>query len=355
MNPGTGTAIVNGINNFTGTTNVPFVISKASQAIGLSYTSYVREGETTRITVTGAKTPLKWESSDKSVATVNSDGVVTGVKTGSARITVTAVENAYYKAVQRDINMTVRPGDQVRAFVARLYRVVLEREPEEAGLTYWTQQLKNGKVTGAEMISMFFLGDEIKNKHLSNQKYVQLAYQGALGRNPDSAGTAYWVDALDSGTSPQFLVCGCVASQEFADMCAGYGITKGSISVSEERDKNLGVTKFVSRLYTKALGRSYDADGLNYWCGIINANPSRDNVIQVAMDGCFHSQEFLNKNLSNRDFVTVAYRTFLGREADLEGYNYWLGQLAGGMSRDEMIRNCAYSQEFSNIMASYGL
>ena len=105
----------------------------------------------------------------------------------------------------------------------------------------------------------------------------------------------------------------------------------------------------------KILGRNYDTSGLNYWCGIINANPSRDNVIQVAMDGCFHSQEFLNKNLNNRDFVTVAYRTFLGREADLEGYNYWLGQLAGGMSRDEMIRNCAYSQEFSNIMASYGL
>ena len=246
-------------------------------------------------------------------------------------------------------------GGQTEGYVDSLYEVVLGRGADAEGREYWAQRLKDGSETGASLLSTFFLGDELKNKNLSNEEYVRLAYNGALGRDPDTEGLAYWVDALNSGASPQFVVCGCVDSQEFAYKCNRYGITKGSISVTEERDKNLGATKFVSRLYTKALGRSFDVDGINYWCGIINSDSSRDNIIRVAMEGCYHSQEFLNKNLSDRDFVTVAYRTFLGREADPEGYNYWLGQLAGGMSRDEMIRNCAYSQEFSNIMASYGL
>ena len=266
--------------------------------------------------------------------------------------------------VDLDVWFGTLPGEEeeskadekkIRAFVSRLYRTVLEREAEKDGLDYWTDKLMKGDMTGAELISAFFLGDEIKNKNLPNSKYVELAYKGALGRNPDTEGNKYWTDALDSGASPQFLVCGCVASQEFTDLCKEYGIKRGEISVSEPRDKNLGATKYVSRLYTEGLGRKYDVDGLNYWCDEIDRDPGREHLIEVAMNGCFHSEEFLNKKLNNGDFVKVMYRTFLGRDYDKQGYDYWTGKLAGGMSRDEMISNCAYSEEFSKIMSSYGL
>ncbi len=150
------------------------------------------------------------------------------------------------------------------------------------------------------------------------------------------------------------IFAGFVGSEEFANLCASYGIQPGTFGLTEERDKNAGVTKFVSRLYTQALGRSYDVAGLNDWCGKINANPSRANILDVSTNGFFNSQEFTNKNLDNTEFVKALYRTFLGREYDDAGLADWVGQLdRGENTRDGVINGFANSQEFSNIMAQY--
>ena len=244
----------------------------------------------------------------------------------------------------------------MEAFVTRLYRVVLEREPDEGGLAFWVAELKSGRRTGADVVAGFYLSDEMKGRGLSHSRYVELAYNGIMGRTPDSGGKAYWVDGLTSGASYDYVVCGFIGSQEFTDLCASYGIKRGDRQPSEARDRNIGITKYVSRLYTKALGRGYDTGGLNYWCEQILNDSSRENVINVATSGFFHSGEFLGKNLDNGEYVKVLYRTFLGRECDQSGYEYWKWQLdSGSMSRDDVINGFAYSAEFSNIMAKYGL
>ena len=155
--------------------------------------------------------------------------------------------------------------------------------------------------------------------------------------------------------SRKAVISGFTGSQEFAELCAYYGIYKGSYQSDEPRDKNDGVTGFVSRLYTKMLGRTYDPDGLNTWCGKILANPTKANVLTVALDGFMHSSEFMNKNLNDMEFVKVLYRTFLGREFDAAGLADWVSRLNSGMTRDQVASGFAYSQEFAQIMASYGL
>jgi len=41
----------------------------------------------------------------------------------------------------------------------------------------------------------------------------------------DADGLAYWVDALNNGMTTEEAFDGFVASAEFADLCASYGIT----------------------------------------------------------------------------------------------------------------------------------
>ncbi len=245
--------------------------------------------------------------------------------------------------------------DKVTAFVTRLYRIALEREPDASGLEWWVAQLKSGAKTGADVVSGFYMSDELLSRGYDNSKVVELAYNGIMGRASDADGKNYWVSILDSGASYQCVVCGFVTSTEFASLCSQYGITQGSTSVTENRDVNVGITKFVSRLYTCALGRGYDIDGLNYWCGIINNNTSRSNVLSVALDGFLHSTEFYSRGLSNGDYVTTLYRTFLGREPEAKGYYYWVLRLSLGESRDDVASEFAYSEEFSSIMSAYGL
>jgi hypothetical protein len=243
-----------------------------------------------------------------------------------------------------------------KGFVSRLYRVCLGREAEETGLNDWTNSLMSGEKKAVDVVQGVLCSQEYGNKGKSNGEVVNDCYQSMLGRDADASGYADWTSQLDAGMSVNAIFAGFVGSEEFANLCASYGIQPGTFGLTEERDKNAGVTKFVSRLYTQALGRNYDVDGLNDWCGRINANPSRSNILNVSTNGFFHSQEFTNKNLDNTEFVKVLYRTFLGRESDAAGLADWVGQLdRGENTRDGVINGFANSQEFSNIMAQYGL
>lgn len=116
--------------------------------------------------------------------------------------------------------------------------------------------------------------------------------------------------------------------------------------------KYTNTESFVARIYTKALGRNPEAAGLKYWTGEINAK--RRTPVQVAEE-FFFTPEFTNKKLNNTEYVKVLYRTFMGREYDQGGLNYWVGRLNKGESRKVILESFAGCQEFKNIVKSFGL
>ena len=293
---------------------------------------------------------IKWSSSNPAVATVNDMGVVTGVKDGTAVITAASEDgNASASCV-----VLVSTQDQIQAFVYRMYRVCLLREPDDIGFVYWIDKIRSGERSGAQAAFEFFFSNEMIARNLSDTDYVERAYESILGRASDAEGKAYWMQRLQAGFSRKALISGFISSNEFGAICARYGIERGSYALTEPRDQNYGITAYVSRLYTKMQGRVYDVGGLNYWCNIILKNPKKDTLVQVAVDGFMHSNEFKAKNLSDTEFVKVMYRTFLDREAEPAGLQYWLNKLASGMTRENVAAGFAASDEFGAIMARYG-
>ena len=335
------------------TVNLPVHVTN----VYLNYVSYgLWEGESVQLKATVLPTDaddqhLTWTSSNPEVAEVTGTGYVTGKKDGKTVITVTTRDGGFTFSC----DVTVVTKDPVAAFVYRMYRVCLLREPDEAGLQHWVYHLNQRILTGSEVAYGFYDSPEMRNRNLSNADFVERCYEGIMGRSSDPGGKQFWIQKLENGMSRKAIISGFIGSQEFGELCAYYGINRGTYQSDEARDKNEGVTSFVSRLYTKMLGRTYDIDGLNHWCAIILANTSKTNVLNVALDGFMHSSEFLNKNLSDMEFVKVLYRTFLGREFDAAGLEHWVGLLAAGMGRDQVASGFAYSQEFAEIMASYGL
>lgn len=238
-----------------------------------------------------------------------------------------------------------------REFVTRLYQKILGRNPDANGLKSWTDALYNNQKTGAQVTSQFVFGQEFINKKLSDEAYVTVLYQAILGREPDAAGLKVWKEALDAGMTRWGVLKGFIASAEFDNLCREYGITKGRIDTNENRDLNAGATSFVGRIYSKALGRSADVNGLNYWTGcIINKTSTPAKVAK----GFIFSQEFTSKKLSNREYVKVLYRVFMGREADASGLSYWVGQLdSKKRTRENVFNGFAGSKEFQSIVKSY--
>ena len=140
------------------------------------------------------------------------------------------------------------------------------------------------------------------------------------------------------------------------NFCCPSVTTLGSINLTEPRDRNQGITEFVSRCYSEVLGRKADTGGLNDWCNrILTASSRKQAAINAASTGFFHSAEYLNKHTSNDQYVRTLYRTFLGREADQGGYNDWMNKLRTGTSRDSVMKGFANSTEFAKIMAKYGI
>ena len=374
--------------------------TNASAVREVTYTSFTEDGSTTAgnpylVKISDDRFVLMWELYNKSTSGWYYYGVSTGkyqvviidgngnavsaVRTYDGYLSgcqpisvnekivwyVTGEENneygyTYYEdsgAYFCELNVNeLYPNEKVKAFVTRLYEVALNREPEAEGLADWTNRLQTGEVAAVNVVQGVLCSDEYKNKGKSNGEIVNDCYQAMLGRGADESGYNDWVAKLDSGMSVNAIFAGFVGSEEFGNLCASYGINPGTYELTEARDMNAGTTQFVSRLYTQALGRSFDADGLNDWCGQINANPSRDNILNISTNGFLNSQEFQNKGLDNTEYVKVLYRTYLGREYDDAGLSDWVGQLdRGEKDRNAVAAGFAYSAEFSNIMAQYGL
>lgn len=241
----------------------------------------------------------------------------------------------------------------LEGYVDRLYQLCLNRKPDPAGQADWIDRLYRGKATGAQAAFGFFFSDEFKLWNTTDEEYVELLYNVMMGRASDEAGKADWVYKLHNGVGREGVFRGFAQSREFEMICASYGIERGTVSASEARDKNFGLTTFIARLYTRALGRTYETAGLNDWCGRILAGSW--TVYDVSTKGFFHSKEFYNRNLNDDQYVKVLYRTFLDREYDRAGYDYWMSRLAAGASRDEVLAGFSNSREFAELMKSYGL
>lgn len=242
----------------------------------------------------------------------------------------------------------------ITAFVKRLYTVCLGRNYDSAGLSDWVSRLNTHRETAAQVAYGFFFGEEFKMKNLSDREYVEVLYRTMFDREGDPAGMADWLDKLENGMSRLYVYRGFAESQEFQNLCDRYDVTRGSVQVTAWRDRNVGATGFIARLYTKMLGRSFDEDGLEYWCHYYLTG--QRSIEDIASDGFLHSEELRMQNLSDEEFVKRMYRTFLNREAEADGLSYWLLQLrTGAKNRDTLVYGFTQSPEFAQLKAHYGL
>ena len=117
---------------------------------------------------------------------------------------------------------------KVRAFCKRLYQVCLGRNPETAGLDYWTEALANGEKSGIEAGLGFVFSPEYINKKTSNAEYIEILYQVFLDRASDAGGREYWSGMLEQGMSRQYVFQKVAQSEEYTKICQNYGINRGT-------------------------------------------------------------------------------------------------------------------------------
>lgn len=233
--------------------------------------------------------------------------------------------------------------NDITSFVERLYENVLGRNSDINGLNNWinTLQLSNA----ADVAKSFFNSQEFLNANYSNGEYIEKLYQTFMDRNSDIGGYNNWLNQLQFGVSRNSILDSFAQSQEFSTIAQNYGINAYDSNLTE-------IEYFVNRFYTEVLERSSDVSGLENWSSHLkNGTKTADDIAK----GFFFSQEFLNKNLNNSDFVDIVYQSLLGRNPDSVGRSHWINNLDNGMSRSDMLDGFIYSDEFKDLANNYGI
>ena len=98
-------------------------------------------------------------------------------------------------------------------------------------------------------------------------------------------------------------------------------------------------------MYTTAMKRESDKDGKEYWAKELSNFHCSGEFVGAAF---FLSEEMNNMKLDDNEFLTRLYATFMDREPDSDGMTYWLGVLAQGANRSDVVFGFTRSPEFTD-------
>jgi len=152
----------------------------------------------------------------------------------------------------------------------------------------------------------------------ANQAFVENVYEVLLNRPAAPGEVAGWTALLSQGTTPSGVVAAIAASTEYRN------------------DE-------VQALYLRYLHRPADSGGLQSW---VNALAGGSTLEQVAAALVSSAEYFQLHGGSNLGFLAALYEDALGRQADPQGQNNFLQELASGTSRASVAAAVFGSNEY---------
>ena len=200
------------------------------------------------------------------------------------------------------------------AFINKVYRDLLGRRAEPAGLAAWEHALDQG-MTHAQLVSAMQLSLEYRVKEVT-QMYV-----GLLHRFPDAGGLAAFTTFMALGRTEQQVETALMSSPEYF-LTRGGGTDAG----------------FLAALYEDALHRTVDASGQQAFTNAMALGVPHAQVVSVVL-GSFEA---------NQVKVTDGYHRFLHRDPDLAGFNAFCLAMAAGAQDEQLEAAMAGSGEYAS-------
>ena len=157
---------------------------------------------------------------------------------------------------------------------------------------------------------------------------ISTDYHSLLGRDPDLGGLLHFMQARQSGVTPQQVQAGIMGSDEFFARVSGdltsflqaYG--GASLPVGSVARRELTAYRFLNAVYGEVLNRPVDATGLAAWFPLAGDAAGRTQFVS----------EVEARPEATERVVSTIYEDTLGRTPDTGGLAYWAGQLQQSVS-----------------------
>ncbi|PYT05250.1 MAG: hypothetical protein DMF65_00600, partial [Acidobacteria bacterium] len=279
-----------------------------------------------------------------------SEGFVVTLSNPTGSATLNSPSSIALAILDNDtVPSAANPIDDSQFFVRQHYHDFLNREPDAAGLQFWTNEIEScganaacREVKRVNVSAAFFLSIEFQN----TGSLVQRLYRESFARQPrynefipDTqeigrgvvVGQGNWQQQLDAN------------KQSFADAWVARPSFKSAFDSLSNFD-------FVNRLYANAGLTPATAERDALVSALDNKTKTRSRVLlDVSDNTAFTQQEF------NPAFVLVEYFGYLRRNPDdppdnnRSGYDFWLAKLnqfGGDFIAAEMVKAFISSTEY---------
>ncbi len=282
------------------------------------------------------------------------------------------------KSVQFIVSSVVPPPNSIdvaREFVKQQYRDFLNREADQAGEDFWTDNITKcndparrpaGQTEAQCTIrqrettsAAFFLSPEFQY----TSYYVYRMYQGALGRQPKLSEFTPDAQFVGNGIVVNGQLSGPKINQNKADFAQQFVNCTDSAKYRCAEFKaiydGLNNQQYVDKLF-QMTGVNASASDRADLVNAIGATETRASVLQKVVDGIVvisegnqqftttYGQAFYNSEF-NRAFVQLEYFGYMKRDPDEAGYGFWLGKLnqfGGNFVNAEMVLAFISSPEY---------
>jgi hypothetical protein len=165
---------------------------------------------------------------------------------------------------------------------------------------------------------------------------VQRLYQGALGREGDGLGLAFWTGEMQQGMGSAAVARAMIGSVE------GAALTRSDAD-------------FIGGLYDTLLGREASAAELGFWTELLAGGQARGDVLAGIASAHEAEAHQGDSPLVVADVEAIqlglAYHALLGRDADLGGLVFWQSALEQGLDLPTMLGRLAATGEAATLLA----
>jgi hypothetical protein len=240
------------------------------------------------------------------------------------------------------------PLDTTEYFVRQQYVDLLGREPDESGFNYWSDQILacagaadcvRAQRTG--VAAAFFIEKEAQQ----TGSYIYDAYLGALGRRPafsEYSGDRQQVIGGDNlETAKTVFAANFVQRREFTTKYQG-AMTAESF-----------VDALLQNVHSATVDLSGERDSLIIaYNGGASIASSRAAVVKIIADNATFKQSQYNSA-----FVLTEYFSYLRRDIDQDGYDFWVSVLNSGDPGNyrgmvcSFVTSAEYQRRFSAVVS----
>lgn len=282
----------------------------ASVNEGAAYSLALSATDAGADTITGWT--ITWGDGQVQQVTGNPASVTHTYAAGHQQYTISATatdEDGTFPAANTRAVSVELTGTQNEQAVKALYFELLSRAGDPTAVNYWSTRLNSG-----ESLNVVVEGLLKSDEYLTGQ--LNQLYQNDLGRTADTAGLAFFKNAVRSGMSWQDVEKTLVSSPEFQARANASGL--------------------LPALYQAVLNRGIDAGALTYWQNYLNQGGTVPGLVTALQQ----SQEF------STGTVNDLYLTYLGRTGDAAGLAFFSAQLQNGISTQAVLLSLLSSAEF---------